>query len=112
MQHAAHAGEAPGDKDSYTCLDLDPLTQLSQDDQVQDDGCGQEGVLTCIVQYNGVVSPHTNLRRVLVHCPLAVTHIGNILDHNLAIEDQDWLSVLSMFIQKGTVPLLRPRTIL
>ena len=75
-----------------TCLDLNPLTQLSHDDQVQDDGRGQEGVLTGVVQYDGVVPSHTDLGCVLVHRSLAVTHIRNILDHNL-MEDQDWLDL-------------------
>ena len=69
----------------FTCFDFDPLAQLSEDDEVQDDGGCQERVLTRVVQHNCVVATHAYLRGVLVHGSLAVTHIGDILDYNLLI---------------------------
>ena len=66
------------------CLDEDTLCKFSQDDQVQDDGSGQQRVLACVVQYYSVVPSHEDLRGVLIHSSLAVPNIGHILDHNLS----------------------------
>ena len=70
----------------FTCFDFNPLTQLSEDEEVQDDGGRQEGVLTRVVQHHCVVASHAYLRRVLIHGSLAVTHVGDILDYNLLIK--------------------------
>ena len=47
--------------EKLTSLDFDPLTDLSQDDQVQDDGRGQERVLTRVVEDDCVVATHEDL---------------------------------------------------
>ena len=68
---------------SFLRLDQDALAQLGKDDEIEDDGCGQEGVFARVVEDDGVVASHEDLGRVLIHCPLAVSHIRDVLDHNL-----------------------------
>ena len=66
-----------------TSLDLDSLAELSENDQIQDDGSCQQRVLTRVVQDNSVVAAHEDLGRVLIHCSLAVPHKWDVLDHHL-----------------------------
>mmetsp|Transcript_21119 Transcript_21119/g.49874 ORF Transcript_21119/g.49874 Transcript_21119/m.49874 type:complete len:552 (-) Transcript_21119:169-1824(-) len=61
-------------------LDGDALAELSEDHQVVDERRGQERVLAGVVHRNGVLSPHENLRRVLVHGALRVADVRNVLD--------------------------------
>ena len=68
------------------CLDYlesDPLEELCQDGEVEDDGGGEEGVLAGVVDDEGVVAAHGDLGGVLVHCPLAVAHVRDVLDDHL-----------------------------
>ena len=44
-----------------TSLDLNPLTELGQNDEVQDDRGCQERVLTGVVEDDGVVAAHEDL---------------------------------------------------
>src|SRR3989338_6850061 len=41
--------------------------ELGQEDEVEDDGGGQERVLARVVHGDGIVAVHEDLRRVLVH---------------------------------------------
>lgn len=59
-------------------LELNACDELSQDDEVQDDGRSQQGVLTCVVQHNGVLTAQEDLTGVLIQGALAVTHIRHI----------------------------------
>ena len=69
-----------------TCLDLNPLAELSKDDQVKNDGSCKEGVFAGVVHHYGVEPSHTDLRGVFIHCTLAITHERYILDDNLVRE--------------------------
>lgn len=68
---------------AFLRLHLDPLCQLSEDDQVEYDGGSKEGVFTGIVEDDSVVATHEDLGGVLVHGTLAVADIGHIFDDNL-----------------------------
>ncbi len=72
---------------------LNAAGQLSQQDQIQDDGSSQQTVLTHVVHGDGVVTAHEDLAHVLVHGALAVTDIGHILDDNHMVR------VLSRLVQ-------------
>ena len=68
------------------CLDYlesDPLEELCQDGEVEDDWRGEEGVLAGVVDDEGVVAAHSDLGGVLVHRPLAVAHGRDVLDYHL-----------------------------
>lgn len=59
-------------------FEFDAGDELRQDDEVQDDGRGQQGVLTGVVQHDGVLSAQEDLTGVLVQGALAVTHVRDI----------------------------------
>lgn len=40
---------------------MDPGAEFSEEDQIQNDGCSQEGVLAGVVQDYGVFAAHKNL---------------------------------------------------
>ena len=63
--------------------ELDALAELREDDEVEDDGGGEEGVLAHVVHGDRILAAHHDLRGVLVHRPLRVTHVGHVLDHDL-----------------------------
>ena len=60
-------------------FELDPGAELGEEDEVEDDGRGEERVLAGVVQHDGVLPSHEDLRGVLVHGPLAVPNVWNIL---------------------------------
>mmetsp|Transcript_12652 Transcript_12652/g.46725 ORF Transcript_12652/g.46725 Transcript_12652/m.46725 type:complete len:281 (+) Transcript_12652:377-1219(+) len=60
--------------------DLDPLAELHDHHQIIDQGRRQQGVFAGVVQDDRVRAAHEDLRGVLVHRSLRVTHVGNILD--------------------------------
>lgn len=64
-------------------LNQNPLSELCQNNEVQNDRGSEQRVLTCVVQDNRVLSPHKDFRRVFVHGTLAVANVGDVLDHNL-----------------------------
>ena len=66
-------------------LVLDTGHELGQDDQVQDQGRGQEGILAGVVHGDGVASVHENLGNVLIQSTLGVTDSGDVLDDNQVI---------------------------
>ncbi|KAF7050256.1 hypothetical protein CFC21_058645, partial [Triticum aestivum] len=46
------------------------------------DGCSEERVLAGVVQHDGALAPHEDLRGVLVHGPLAVSNVWHVLQKN------------------------------
>ena len=66
-------------------LEADALAQLGQDDQVQNDGAGQQRVLTCVVQHDCVPPTHHDLTGVLIHGTLGVAHIRHILNNDCVV---------------------------
>jgi hypothetical protein len=66
-------------------LKRDALTELSEDDEVKDDGCGEEGVLTRVVDDDSVASSQHQFTAILVQCSLAVTDEGYVFDDNTVI---------------------------
>ena len=72
-----------GSKSQVANLEGDPLEELGEDGEVEDDGCGEERVLAGVVDDEGVVAAHGDLGGVLVHRALAVGHVGHVLDHDL-----------------------------
>ena len=62
--------------------ELDAADELCEEDQVQNDGGCQEGVLAGVVDGQRVAPAHEDLRDVLIHGPLGVSHGGDILDHH------------------------------
>ena len=61
------------------------LTELCQDDEVENERTGKEGVFASIVTDYRVASVHEDLRDVLVHCSLRVCYVGHVFDYNLAV---------------------------
>uniref|UniRef100_A0A7C9CT11 Uncharacterized protein n=1 Tax=Opuntia streptacantha TaxID=393608 RepID=A0A7C9CT11_OPUST len=74
-------------------LELDAGAELSEKNQVEDDGGSQERVLTGVVHHDSVLSSHEYLRSVLIHGSLAITHIWHILD------DYDMIRVFTRLIE-------------
>ena len=72
-----------GSKSQVANLEGDPLEELGEDGEVEDDGCGEERVLAGVVDDEGVVAAHGDLGGVLVHRALAVAHVRHVLDHHL-----------------------------
>ena len=72
-----------------TCLVGNSAHELSEDDQIVDDGGSKEGVFACVVEDNGVVATHEDLGCVLVHGTLGVTNIGNVLLTSLVQNAQE-----------------------
>jgi hypothetical protein len=60
-------------------FELNSCAELSQEHQVKDDGCREERILTGIVQHDGILSTHKDLRGIFIHSPLTVSHIGDVL---------------------------------
>ena len=67
-------------------LDEYTLAELRQDDKIQDDGSSEQGILTSVVQDDGVVAAHEDFGRVFIHGTLAVTNVWHVLDHHLGKE--------------------------
>lgn len=66
-------------------LVLNTSHELGQDDQIQDQGRGQERVLAGVVHRDGVATTHEDLRDVLVQGTLGVTDGGDVLDDDQVI---------------------------
>mmetsp|Transcript_4553 Transcript_4553/g.11473 ORF Transcript_4553/g.11473 Transcript_4553/m.11473 type:complete len:494 (+) Transcript_4553:426-1907(+) len=67
---------------------LHALAQLAEDDQIVDEGRGQQRVLARVVHDDGVLPPHEDFGGVLVHGALGVCDVGHVLD------DDDVIGVL------------------
>ena len=65
--------------------ELDALAQLGDDDEVEHEGAGEQGVLAGVVDDDGVGATHHDLGRVLVHGALAVAHARHVLDHHAVV---------------------------
>ena len=63
----------------------DPLADLSQDDQVEDDRAGQERVLARVVQYDRVSASQHYLACVLVHGSLRVADVRDVFDDDTMV---------------------------
>lgn len=61
----------------------DPLTEFSEDDQIQYNGCCQQRVFAGVVNSDGAFATHGDLGAIFVHGSFAVTHVGNVFDDNL-----------------------------
>ena len=60
--------------------ELDAANELSEEDEVEDDGGGQQGVLARVVDGQRVAAAHEDLRDILVHGPLGVGDGWHVLD--------------------------------
>ena len=64
--------------------ELDATNELCQEDEVQDDGGRQQGVLAGVVDGQRVAAAHEDLGDVLIHSSLGVGHCGHVLyDHHM-----------------------------
>lgn len=61
-------------------LVLDAFHELGEDDQVEDEGRGEQGVLASVVHGDGVGASQEDGADVLVHGTLGVTDVGHVLD--------------------------------
>ena len=64
---------------------LDTTRELSNEDQIEHNGSSQKGILAGVVDDKGVLSTHENLGGVLVHGPLGVTDVREVLDDDNVI---------------------------
>ena len=64
---------------------LDAAEELGEDDKVEDDGRGEQGVLAGVVHHDGLAAAQEDLAAVLVHGALAVRHVGDVLDDHAVI---------------------------
>jgi len=59
--------------------------ELSHDDEIGHERSGKERILAGVVDGDGVDATHEDLRGVLIHSTLAVTHIRHVLDDDAVI---------------------------
>lgn len=91
---------------SYLSLSfqLDPGAELSQEHQIKYDWCSEERVLAGVVQHDGVLAAHEDLRGVLIHGSLAVPDVGHILQQGVSSFRTN-LSYLILFDSCGVCTL-------
>mmetsp|Transcript_1473 Transcript_1473/g.5025 ORF Transcript_1473/g.5025 Transcript_1473/m.5025 type:complete len:294 (-) Transcript_1473:892-1773(-) len=61
---------------------LDPRDELGEEAQVEYERRCQEAVLARVVHHDGVLAPHEEVTRVLIHGALRVAHVLDVLDHH------------------------------
>lgn len=76
-------------------LVLDTLHQLSEDDEIEDEGGGKKGVLAGVVHGDGVGTAQEDGGDVLIHSALGVTDVGHVLD------DDSVVGVLRRLVEDG-----------
>jgi len=71
-------------------LDLvfNSFEELGQEEKVQNDRCGKEGIFANVVECQGMLATHKYLGDVLVHCFLGVSGRGNVFDDDRMIDVQ------------------------
>ena len=66
-------------------LELNALTELSKNGQIQNDGRRQKRVFACVVDNDCVSSSEHQFADVLIHGPLRIAHIWHVFDNNCVI---------------------------
>lgn len=84
-EHAQHAVEALVLGTLGVSLPADTGHHLSQHNQINDQGGGQQRILTDVEQADGLVATHEDLGVVLVQSTLVVTDSRHVLDDNSVV---------------------------
>jgi len=66
-------------------LDLNTSYQLGEEDEIENDRGGEEGVFAGVMDDEGVLATEENLRGVLIHGTLAVPDVRHVLDDDAVI---------------------------
>lgn len=66
-------------------LPFDSFQQFSEEDKIEDDGSGQEGVFTDVVDGPGLFTAQEDFRDVFVDGLLGITSTGDVLDDDFVV---------------------------